>query len=60
MPASGTAEVKDGYQEDPSSYFPIIIIGAGEAGLAMGCLLKKKLGYDNFRIFDRQSGIGGR
>lgn len=39
---------------------PVLIIGAGEAGIAMGCSLKTKLGVDQFRIFDRQSGIGGK
>ncbi|KAF7936424.1 uncharacterized protein EAE98_002643 [Botrytis deweyae] len=40
-------------------YYPIAIIGAGESGIAMGCRLKEVLGFDQFRIFDRQSGIGG-
>lgn len=41
------------------TYYPIAIIGAGESGIAMGCRLKEVLGFDQFRIFDRQSGIGG-
>ncbi|KAJ3941155.1 uncharacterized protein N0V96_009033 [Colletotrichum fioriniae] len=39
--------------------FSAIIIGAGESGIAVGCMLKTKLGTDDFRIFDRQSGVGG-
>ncbi len=41
------------------TYYPILIIGAGESGIAMGCRLKEKLRFDQFRIFDRQAGIGG-
>ncbi|KAI9767224.1 MAG: hypothetical protein M1840_005824 [Geoglossum simile] len=41
------------------TYIPVAIIGAGESGIAMGCRLKQVLGFDQFRIFDRQSGIGG-
>lgn len=42
-----------------STYYPVLIIGAGESGIAAGCRLKAKLGFDQFRIFDRQAGIGG-
>ena len=41
------------------TYYPVVIIGAGESGIAMGCRLKEKLGCDQFRIFDRQAGVGG-
>ena len=41
------------------TYYPIIIIGAGETGIAMGCQLKQQLGFDQFRIFERQSHLGG-
>jgi cation diffusion facilitator CzcD-associated flavoprotein CzcO len=41
------------------TYYPVLIIGAGEAGIAMGYKLKQTLGFDQFRIFDRQGGIGG-
>ncbi|MCJ1380477.1 hypothetical protein MMC17_003582 [Xylographa soralifera] len=34
-------------------------IGAGAAGVALGDRLKEKLGFDQFRIFHRQSDIGG-
>jgi cation diffusion facilitator CzcD-associated flavoprotein CzcO len=40
-------------------YYPALIIGAGAAGIAAGSQLKRKLGFEQFRIFDRQSGIGG-
>jgi cation diffusion facilitator CzcD-associated flavoprotein CzcO len=36
-----------------------IIIGAGPAGIAMGYHLKKKLGTNDFAIFDQNSGAGG-
>jgi len=39
--------------------YPLVIVGAGESGIAMACQLKLKLGCDNFKIFDRQGGIGG-
>ena len=41
------------------TYYPVIIIGAGESGIAMAYKLKKRLGFDQFRIFDRQAGVGG-
>ncbi|KAB8289493.1 hypothetical protein EYC80_010654 [Monilinia laxa] len=47
------------YEAHEYTYYPIAIIGAGESGIAMGCRLKELLGFDQFRIFDRQSGIGG-
>lgn len=47
------------YGEDAYTYYPIVIIGAGESGISMGCRLKQVLGFDQFRIFERQAGIGG-
>ncbi|KAF4766353.1 hypothetical protein N7455_005808 [Penicillium solitum] len=47
------------YSKDAHTYYPVLIVGAGESGVAMGCRLKEVLGTDQFRIFDRQSGIGG-
>jgi cation diffusion facilitator CzcD-associated flavoprotein CzcO len=41
------------------TYIPLIVIGAGAAGISMGCRLKSELQFDQFRIFDRLSGIGG-
>ncbi len=49
----------NGYQKDAYTYYPVLIVGAGESGIALGCRLKEKLGFDQFRIFERQSGIGG-
>lgn len=49
----------NGYGKDAYTYYPVVIVGAGESGIAMGCQLKEKLGFDQFRIFDRQAGIGG-
>ena len=57
--AARTIHVEHGYDRNSYTYYPVLIIGAGESGIAMGCRLKKKLGFDQFRIFDRQSGVGG-
>ena len=56
---AGAIHVEHGYDRDSYTYYPILIIGAGESGIAMGCRLKQKLGFDQFRIFERQSGVGG-
>lgn len=45
---------KNGY-----TYYPVVIVGAGESGIAMAHKLKVDLKCDQFRIFDRQSGLGG-
>ncbi|RMD44689.1 hypothetical protein DV735_g393, partial [Chaetothyriales sp. CBS 134920] len=49
----GTAEAEQ------YTYYPVLIIGAGESGIAMGCRLRSQLGFDQFRIFERRSGLGG-
>ena len=49
----------NGYGGNGYTYYPVIIIGAGESGICMGYKLKKVLGIDQFRIYDRQSGVGG-
>ena len=54
-----TIRKDNGYDPDSYTYIPALIIGAGESGIAMGCRLKEVLGFDQFRIIDRQSGIGG-
>ncbi len=54
-----TIRKDNGYDANSYTYYPVAIIGAGESGIAMGCRLKEVLGFDQFRIFDRQSGIGG-
>ena len=40
-------------------FYPVVIVGAGPSGIAFGCQLKRKLQIDDFRIFERQTGIGG-
>lgn len=49
----------NGHGKEELTYYPILVVGAGESGLAVGARLKEKLGFDQFRIFDRQAGIGG-
>ncbi|KAH8727489.1 hypothetical protein GQ44DRAFT_703298 [Phaeosphaeriaceae sp. PMI808] len=49
----------NGYEHNAYTYYPVIIVGAGASGIAMACQLKQQLGFDQFRIFDRQAGIGG-
>ncbi|KAI9827508.1 MAG: hypothetical protein M1832_004858 [Thelocarpon impressellum] len=49
----------NGYEPHGYTYYPVLIVGAGESGIAMGCRLKEVLGFDQFRIFERQAGIGG-
>ena len=57
--SGNTIKVVNGYEKDAYTYYPIIIVGAGESGIAMGCQLKEQLGFTQFRIFERQSGLGG-
>jgi hypothetical protein len=45
---------------ETTAYCPLVIIGAGAAGVAMGCQLKRKLNFDRFQIYERRSGIGGK
>ena len=59
MMHSLSIEKTTGYHGERWTYIPVVIIGAGESGIAMGCRLKELLGFDQFRIFDRQSGVGG-
>lgn len=59
MASGNSIRVENGYEKNTYTYYPVLIIGAGASGLAMGCRLKEKLGFDQFRIFDRQSGVGG-
>ena len=51
--------VVNGYNENAHTYYPVLIVGAGESGIAMACRLKEELGFDQFRVFDRQAGLGG-
>jgi len=59
MPSIANIHKRHAYGKDAHTYYPVLIVGAGESGLAMGCRLKEALGTDQFRIFERQSGIGG-
>lgn len=60
MPELGNnIQVLHGYQENAYTYYPVIVVGAGESGIAVGCQLKEQLGFDQFRIFERASGLGG-
>lgn len=52
-------KIVNGYDKDSYTYIPVIIIGAGESGIATACKLKSDLGFDQFRCYDRQSGFGG-
>ncbi|KAH9865510.1 hypothetical protein J1614_009095 [Plenodomus biglobosus] len=47
----------NGYSHDAYTYYPVIIVGAGASGIAMACQLKQQLGFDQFRIFDRQAAL---
>ncbi|KAJ5191137.1 uncharacterized protein N7498_010122 [Penicillium cinerascens] len=59
MPSIANIHKRHAYGKDAHTYYPVLIVGAGESGVAMGCRLKEVLGTDQFRIFERQSGIGG-
>lgn len=59
MPSLTRIHRRNGYEKNAYTYYPVIIVGAGVSGVAMGCRLKEVLGTDQFRIFERQSGIGG-
>jgi ribulose 1,5-bisphosphate synthetase/thiazole synthase len=59
MPSVARIHKRHAYGKDAHTYYPVLIVGAGESGVAMGCRLKQVLGTDQFRIFERQSGIGG-
>ncbi|EXJ85280.1 hypothetical protein A1O3_05955 [Capronia epimyces CBS 606.96] len=48
-----------GSDKSAYTYYPVLIIGAGESGIAMGCRLRQVLGFDQFRIFERNSALGG-
>ncbi|KAL8896353.1 MAG: hypothetical protein Q9192_003143 [Flavoplaca navasiana] len=50
--------VVNGFSKDAYTYYPILIVGAGESAIALGARLKEE-GFDQFRLFERQAGIGG-
>lgn len=45
--------VENGYEKNAYTYYLVLNIGAGASGLGLDCHLKEKLGFDQFRIFDR-------
>ncbi|KAH7247707.1 hypothetical protein B0J15DRAFT_514491 [Fusarium solani] len=44
---------------DCAEYYPVVTIGAGFGGIIIAHQLKIELGIDNFRVFERQSAVGG-
>lgn len=59
MALQDSIEVVSGGQKNTFTCYPVIIVGAGASSIAMGCCLKERYAFDQFRIFDRQPGIGG-
>ncbi|KAL8739066.1 MAG: hypothetical protein Q9181_000248 [Wetmoreana brouardii] len=57
-PSPDTIRVVNGFDKNGYTYYPILIVGAGESGIALGARLMEE-GFDQFRIFERQAGIGG-
>lgn len=45
--------------KDAYTFYPVVVIGAGESGICMGARLQQVLGFDQFRIFERRSQLGG-
>ena len=41
------------------TYYPVVVVGAGLAGVAMAYRLQVDMKFDQFRIFERQAGVGG-
>ncbi|KIW06959.1 uncharacterized protein PV09_02618 [Verruconis gallopava] len=41
------------------TYYPVVVVGAGFAGIAMAWKLQVELKFDQYRVFERQSGVGG-
>jgi cation diffusion facilitator CzcD-associated flavoprotein CzcO len=40
-------------------YTPVVIIGAGFSGLVSACNLRRKLGFEDYIIFERNADLGG-
>jgi ribulose 1,5-bisphosphate synthetase/thiazole synthase len=50
----------NGYDTDSSyTYCPVVIVGAGFAGIAMAYRLQVDLKFDQYRVYDKQAGVGG-
>lgn len=48
----------DSMLQKEANFVPIAIIGAGFSGIAAGCQIKEKLGFSQFKIFDRMGEVG--
>lgn len=49
----------NGYDKNGYIYYPVVVVGAGLAGVAMAYRLQVDLKFNQYRVFERQSGIGG-
>ncbi|KAL8771159.1 MAG: hypothetical protein Q9209_003330 [Squamulea sp. 1 TL-2023] len=58
MSPPDTIRVVNGLEKNAYTYYPILIVGAGESGIALAARLKEE-GFDQYRLFERQAGIGG-
>ncbi|KAL9007186.1 MAG: hypothetical protein Q9188_000120 [Gyalolechia gomerana] len=56
--APDTIRVVDGLNKSAYTYYPILIVGAGVSAIALASRLRQE-GFDQFRLFERQAGIGG-
>ncbi|KAI4191343.1 MAG: hypothetical protein L6R41_000130 [Letrouitia leprolyta] len=56
--APDTIRVVNGLGKSAYTYYPILIVGAGESAIALASRLRQE-GIDQFRLFERQAGIGG-
>ncbi|KAL2788248.1 hypothetical protein BJX66DRAFT_327241 [Aspergillus keveii] len=56
--SSSRVRILDPNEKPSPVFYPIAIIGAGAGGIGAACRLKH-LGYDKFRVFERESGLGG-
>jgi hypothetical protein len=56
---NGSLKDKGETSKNRPTYFTVLVVGAGESGIAVGCSLKAKLGFSDFKILDGQSGVGG-
>jgi len=48
-----------GNPSDSHSNVSVLLIGAGASGISVGYQLKKKMGFTDFRIVERQAGVRG-
>ncbi|KAI9698969.1 MAG: hypothetical protein M1836_003158 [Candelina mexicana] len=58
-PLTSISQTK-GYSEKPCTFYPVLIVGAGESGIAMGCRLKEiviRLDNKEIRWINRYPGV---